>query len=182
MRMVRLRWLLLATLACVSPACSEDNVVIVEREGDPALPGQASVGDAGAGEGGSTTASQASCAEGERSCDEPPPSPQAGGSGGDDEPGGGGSGGDGTGGASSADTALPDLVLDGAYLRDTTSEDFVDVTDACLVAQRCTTGTGRRRVVRFGTRTGNLGTADLVMGKPGESNPYWSFDSCHMNY
>lgn len=73
---------------------------------------------------------------------------------------------------------LPDLVLDAAYLIDTTVEDRVQTDDVCLLNEGCVTGLGERRVVRFGSRTGNLGTAPLELGNPAES-PYWTFDSCH---
>jgi hypothetical protein len=77
---------------------------------------------------------------------------------------------------------LPDLVLDTAYLVETAVQDFVEVDDSCLLAQRCVTGIGTRRVVRFGTRTGNAGTADLIVGKPEADNPLWKWDECSENY
>jgi hypothetical protein len=77
---------------------------------------------------------------------------------------------------------LPDLVLDTAYLVETAAQDFVEVDDSCLLAQRCVTGIGTRRVVRFGTRTGNAGTADLIVGKPEADNPLWKWDECSENY
>lgn len=72
----------------------------------------------------------------------------------------------------------PDLVLDRAYLVDTTAEDVVAIDDACLVNEGCVTGLGDRRVVRFGSRTGNVGTAPLSLGNPGAQNPYWTADAC----
>jgi hypothetical protein len=84
--------------------------------------------------------------------------------------------------ANPAARPLPDLVLDGAYLRDTTLQAFIDVDDPCLVDDLCVTGLGRRRVVRFGSRIGNTGSADLVVGAPGPDNPYWTFDACHEEY
>lgn len=77
---------------------------------------------------------------------------------------------------------MPDLVLDPVYLRDTTIESFIDVDDACLLDDLCVTGLGRRRVLRFGSRIGNTGTADLVVGAPEAENPYWTFDTCHMEF
>jgi hypothetical protein len=74
--------------------------------------------------------------------------------------------------------SLPDLVLDAAYLADTTMEDSVRIEDRCLVMAGCVTGLGERRVVRFGSRTGNVGTADLRLGAPSLTNPYWTFDAC----
>jgi hypothetical protein len=76
----------------------------------------------------------------------------------------------------------PDLVLDAAYLIDTTIEDVVVTDDQCLLNEGCVTGLGERRVVRFGSRTGNIGTADFLLGRPEASNPYWTYDACHETY
>ncbi len=79
--------------------------------------------------------------------------------------------------------ALPDLVLDAEYLRTTVAQDFVDASaDPCLLNEGCVTGSGLRRVVRFGTRSGNIGNADLKMGTPSMANPLWEFDECHEHY
>ncbi len=80
--------------------------------------------------------------------------------------------------APSGAAPAPDLVLDRAYLVDTTAEDVVTVDDACLLNEGCVTGLGDRRVVRFGSRTGNVGTAPLSLGNPGADNPYWTADAC----
>lgn len=77
---------------------------------------------------------------------------------------------------------LPDLMLDAAYLMDTLEVDRVTIDDMCLVAEACVRGTGERRVLRFGSRTGNLGTADFVLGAPEASNPYWTFNACQESY
>jgi hypothetical protein len=77
----------------------------------------------------------------------------------------------------------PDLVIDAAYMAETLAEDFVDVSgDTCLFEEGCVTGTGRRRVIRFGTRIGNVGTKDLIAGAPTSGNPLWEFDACHGHY
>jgi len=77
---------------------------------------------------------------------------------------------------------LPDLVLDAAYLIDTTIEDTIDTDDVCLMNEGCVTGLGERRVVRFGSRTGNIGTADFLLGRPEAGNPFWTYDACHDAY
>ena len=77
---------------------------------------------------------------------------------------------------------LPDLVLDAAYLLDTTALDTVTVDDPCSLQEQCVTGLGQRRVVRFGSRMGNIGSADFVLGDPDQDNPLWTFDSCQMIY
>jgi hypothetical protein len=73
---------------------------------------------------------------------------------------------------------LPDLVLDRAYLLDTTRFEAQRIDDPCAVQHGCATGLGERQVVRFGSRMGNLGNADFVLGAPSEGNPPWSLDSC----
>lgn len=79
--------------------------------------------------------------------------------------------------------AGPDLLVDGAYMRSTIEQDFIDVpTNSCLVNEACVTGTGRRRVVRFGTRIANIGNQDLVVGTPEMENPLWSWDPCHGHF
>jgi hypothetical protein len=77
---------------------------------------------------------------------------------------------------------LPDLVLDAAYLIDTIARDIVQTDDMCLMKEGCVTGLGERRVIRFGSRTGNIGNADFLLGKPEAGNPYWTYDACHDSY
>jgi hypothetical protein len=55
-------------------------------------------------------------------------------------------------------------------------------TDQCLFNEGCVTGDGLRRVVRFGTRSANVGTADVVVGEPVAGNPLWEFDACHEHF
>lgn len=86
-------------------------------------------------------------------------------------------------GRTSRTRALPDLVMDGEYLRSTIREDFVDASaDICLFQEGCVTGDGVRRVIRFATRTGNIGTADIVAGRPSLESPLWEFDACHEHF
>lgn len=77
---------------------------------------------------------------------------------------------------------LPDLVLDAAYLVDTVAFDVVNVEDRCLLEESCVIGLGERRVVRFGSRTGNVGTADFVLGTPGAENPLWTANTCQESF
>lgn len=77
---------------------------------------------------------------------------------------------------------LPDLELDALYLRDTTALDVVNIDDACLVQDGCVTGLGERRVVRFGSRMGNVGSAAFVIGTTSTDNPLWTFDSCKQGF
>jgi len=104
-------------------------------------------------------------------------------------PGSGGTPGDGSGaggsspGADPAPEALPDLIVDGTYLMATVQQDVVDASaDMCLFAEGCVNGPGLRRVVRFGTRSANVGAADVVVGRPEAGNPSWEFDACHQHF
>jgi hypothetical protein len=80
------------------------------------------------------------------------------------------------------DEALPDLVLDADYLVDTTVLDTVSIDNMCLLTEGCVTGVGERRVVRFGSRTGNVGSADFVLGAAREGNPLWTHNTCRDSY
>ena len=76
----------------------------------------------------------------------------------------------------------PDLVVDEPYLRQTATLDTLEVEDQCLVEENCVHGLGLRRLLRFGTRIGNIGNADLRLGRPNENDPRWHFDECHGHY
>jgi hypothetical protein len=91
---------------------------------------------------------------------------------------------DGMSGSSPLQSAgpLPDLVLDEAYLLDSTRFDIQTIQDPCAVQQGCATGLGDRRVVRFGSRMGNIGDADFLLGPPEQQNPLWTQDSCSMRF
>jgi hypothetical protein len=100
--------------------------------------------------------------------------------GGDDGAAGSGAG---ASGGSGEPEALPDLIVDGAYLMATIQQDVVDASaDLCLFNEGCVTGEGPRRVVRFGTRSANVGAADVVVGEPVAGNPLWEFDVCHEHF
>ena len=77
--------------------------------------------------------------------------------------------------------SAPDLVIDQDYMRDTLYLDYlyVDPSD-CYIEERCVTGSGVRKLVRFGTRISNLGTQDLSIGIPG--GDAWTYASCHDHY
>jgi len=94
----------------------------------------------------------------------------------------GGSMGSGVGGMDPGVEPLPDLVLDADYLVDTTALDTVTVDDMCRLAEGCVTGLGERRVVRFGSRTGNLGPGDFILGAAQAGNPLWTHNTCRDSY
>ncbi len=79
---------------------------------------------------------------------------------------------------------LPDFQPDSTYLQQTLSIDYVNATmDQCLIAERCLTGKGQRKILRFGTMVHNRGTADAILGQPphavdeGTNPPYWYFSA-----
>lgn len=77
---------------------------------------------------------------------------------------------------------LPDLIIDQPTLRNSVHVSFVDVgADACLINERCVTGLGVRKVVRFSTQIANIGTGTLRLGRPGPTPP-WIYDDCHGHY
>ncbi|MEE2828430.1 MAG: lysyl oxidase family protein [Myxococcota bacterium] len=76
---------------------------------------------------------------------------------------------------------LPDFVPDPDYLADTLYIDYVDVgEDSCLLAEGCVDGLGLRKVLRFGSRVGNIGATDFHLGVP--PGPGFHWDACHGHY
>lgn len=77
---------------------------------------------------------------------------------------------------------LPDLTIDAGVLAGSFSFSQEDATlNPCLQAEQCLSGPGVRTVLRFSTRTLNVGTSDFVIGDPSE-NPNYHYDTCHMHY
>jgi hypothetical protein len=54
--------------------------------------------------------------------------------------------------------------------------------DDCALVERCVSGSGWRRLLRFDTWTPNTGTADMFLGVPDMSSPYFEYSSCHDHY
>ncbi|KAJ3143871.1 hypothetical protein HK101_002992 [Irineochytrium annulatum] len=83
---------------------------------------------------------------------------------------------------------LPDFVPDAEYLAATLAMDTVNAdSDPCLANEGCLSGTGVRRVLRFGTKIHNYGTSDAHLGLPPDDTtnttiPYWHFDTCHNHW
>jgi len=76
---------------------------------------------------------------------------------------------------------LPDITPSAEYLGDTLSIQYIDVEDDdCLIDEGCVAGSGTRKVLRFGTQVGNIGTADLILGVP--PGPHFHWDECHGHY
>ena len=79
--------------------------------------------------------------------------------------------------------ALPDLEL----LRDNLLEDVwldeIFVTeDSCAFIERCVSGTGVRRLLRFSVATANVGEVDLVMGRPTDHPDLFEYSRCHEHF
>jgi hypothetical protein len=93
--------------------------------------------------------------------------------------------------ARGADGSCPaaDLYVDeDQIVNETTGEDFTTVQwqffapDDCAIAEGCVGGAGWRRLLRFATWTPNQGTADMYLGRPNDSNPYFEYSECHDHY
>ena len=54
--------------------------------------------------------------------------------------------------------------------------------DDCAIAEACVDAPGWRRLMRFETFTPNIGTADLYLGVPTDSNPHFVYSMCHDHY
>lgn len=94
------------------------------------------------------------------------------------------------GGTTGADPSDPsvcpmgiDLMIDQDYLASTMSIEYLDVPEgSCLIAEGCVRGSGTRKLLRFGTRIGNIGNMDLDIGatpETGVSTDFWTWDNCH---
>lgn len=77
---------------------------------------------------------------------------------------------------------LPDLTVNPQVLLEDLGFDIVDsANDPCLVGENCLDGVGPRLVVRFSTRTENIGPVDFIIGDPSTS-PGYVFSPCHGHY
>ncbi len=76
----------------------------------------------------------------------------------------------------------PDLTIDaGALASSMRIETGNFGPDNCAIAEACVGGTGLRRLLRFDTKTPNIGTGDLFLGDPRQnSGMVWS--QCHRHY
>lgn len=72
----------------------------------------------------------------------------------------------------SAGAQSPDLIVDATRLE--SSADFKAVnfrSSDCAVAEECVDGTGKRLLLRFDMAVANIGSADLVLGRPRTTRP-----------
>jgi len=73
---------------------------------------------------------------------------------------------------------LPDLTVRAEP--DTVAIETVDFpSNACALHEQCIGGPGRRRLLRFGMNTRNVGAADLVLGVPANHPDEYQYDECH---
>jgi hypothetical protein len=54
--------------------------------------------------------------------------------------------------------------------------------DSCTLYEGCVDGDGWRRVLRFDTKTANLGSRDLIMGVPANHPDLYTFSPCHAHH
>jgi Lysyl oxidase len=85
-----------------------------------------------------------------------------------------------------APRGVPDLQFLADEMIDTIKIDQHVFTEVdCEVQEACVGAIGNRRLLRFDTRTANLGTANLHIGKPppnGMSNDLFQWSPCHMHH
>lgn len=74
---------------------------------------------------------------------------------------------------------LPDLAINPELIRPYIETHVFAPTD-CEVVEGCVVA-GARRLLRFGTETMNIGSADVVIGSP-IGNPLFHYHTCHQHY
>lgn len=75
---------------------------------------------------------------------------------------------------------LPDLTVDAEMLASShyvTEEEFA--ADACAIEEACVGAPGWRRLLRFTTKTPNIGTANLTLGYPSDDPARFQWSECH---
>ncbi len=76
-----------------------------------------------------------------------------------------------------------DLFVDRDRVVDNYNVDWRDFpADDCALVERCVDAPGVRRLLRFDTWTPNTGTADMYLGVPTMTSPYFEYAACHMHY
>jgi hypothetical protein len=78
---------------------------------------------------------------------------------------------------------MPDLTIDSGRLASSmVIEDRPFSGASCAVDEQCVGGTGVRKLLRFDTRTPNIGTGDLTLGDPRASGGSFTWSACHQHY
>lgn len=77
----------------------------------------------------------------------------------------------------------PDLSIDEARI-DTSLyfETLEFAADDCAILEGCVNGSGLRDLMRFDVAIRNMGTADLVIGKPSRHPEWFTYSACHGHY
>ena len=101
--------------------------------------------------------------------------------------------------------SVADLIVDSDILKGSLARDSIANTDPCLVEEGCLLRTHpnghrfrdpieRRQLLRFSTRIWNVGSADVVVGRPPYPEgvvppdpnevfpPYWEYSGCHGHF
>lgn len=79
---------------------------------------------------------------------------------------------------------LPDLTIDaGALSSSMKIEERAFSGGSCALAERCVGAPGVRKLLRFSTRTPNIGSGDLYLGDPRSGgNGSFQYSQCHAHY
>jgi hypothetical protein len=76
-----------------------------------------------------------------------------------------------------------DLIVDREQARTSARFEYRTFDTAhCAVQDRCIEAPGQRRLLRFDTRTPNIGSADMYLGMPSRTNPNFEYSACHGHY
>ena len=74
---------------------------------------------------------------------------------------------------------LPDLVVDGAALRQMYVSEEKFAKSSCTVVEDFVSGPGQHTLLRFTTSTPNVGRGSLVIGDPAQCPGLFQFSPCH---
>src|SRR5262245_11167946 len=78
---------------------------------------------------------------------------------------------------------VPDLTIDEDRIAASAFTETLDFAETdCAVVEGCVNGPGDRLLLRFDVATPNVGTADLVLGKPKASPNLFEYSPCHGHY
>lgn len=77
----------------------------------------------------------------------------------------------------------PDLSIDEARIKKSLYiETLKFAADDCAILEGCVNGSGLRDLMRFDVAIRNMGTADLVIGKPSRHPEWFTYSACHGHY
>ena len=77
----------------------------------------------------------------------------------------------------------PDLQVDAAMLASSLLIEMQDFPDGdCAITEGCVGAAGTRKLLRFAVAVPNLGTGDLILGKPQDNPALFEFSPCHNHF